>query len=156
NERRHGYLSSIGRPSWLTSRSCMAAKNPLAWLMHSLGCNRRAREGPMSVAYFRLAPEASRRHLGDVCRSVGTTRSPPVVTPHNAVEASRRPPGSATRRLVGPLAARSPGLRLALALEVERHRSADEVLQGRLIDLVAFTDVDGAPDVPVEARVEQT
>src|SRR5438132_8220184 len=59
-------------------------------------------------------------------------------------------------KLVGPLAARSPGLRLALALEVERHRSADEILQGRLVDLVAFVDVDGASDVPVEAGVEET
>ena len=54
----------------------------------------------------------------------------------------------------GPLAARSPGLRLALALEIERHGSADEILQGRLIDLVAFVDVDGAPDIPLEAGVE--
>src|SRR5438876_12000822 len=56
--------------------------------------------------------------------------------------------------LAGSLAARSPGLRLALALEIERHCSADEILQGRLIDLVAFVDVDGAPDIPVEAGVE--
>ena len=49
---------------------------------------------------------------------------------------------------------RSPGLRLALALEIERRCSADEILQGRLIDLVAFVDVDGAPDIPLEAGVE--
>ena len=48
----------------------------------------------------------------------------------------------------------SLGLRLALALEIERHCRADEILQGRLIDLVAFVDVDGAPDIPVEAGVE--
>jgi hypothetical protein len=46
----------------------------------------------------------------------------------------------------GSLAARAPGLRLALALEIERHRSADEILKGRLIDLVALVDVDGAPE----------
>jgi hypothetical protein len=57
-------------------------------------------------------------------------------------------------KLVGPLAARSPRLRLALALEIERHGSADETLQARLIDLVAFVDVDGAPDIPGEAGVE--
>ena len=60
-------------------------------------------------------------------------------------------------KLVGPLAARSPGLRLGLrlvlALEIERHCRADEILQGHLIDLVAFVDVDGAPDIPVEAGV---
>ena len=71
----------------------------------------------------------------------------------HAAEAAR--PGPAMK-LVGPLAARSPGLRLALALEIERHCSADEILQGRLIDLVAFVDVDGAPGIPVEAGVEQT
>jgi hypothetical protein len=68
-------------------------------------------------------------------------------------------PGPAMK-LVDLLAARSPGLRLALALaleiEIERHCSADEILQGRLIDLVAFMDVDGTPDIPVEAGVEQT
>ena len=64
-------------------------------------------------------------------------------------------PGPAMK-LVGPLAARTWGLRLALGLEIEieRHCSADEILQGRLIDLVAFVDVDGAPDIPVEAGVE--
>src|SRR6266446_7261519 len=64
-------------------------------------------------------------------------------------------PGPAMK-LSGPLAARSPGLRLALALEmeVERHCSADEILQGQLIDLFAFVDVDGAPDIPLEAGVE--
>jgi hypothetical protein len=62
-------------------------------------------------------------------------------------------PGPAMK-LVGPLAARSPGLGLALALEIERHGSADEILQGHLIDLVAFVDVDGAPDIPLKAGVE--
>jgi hypothetical protein len=57
-------------------------------------------------------------------------------------------------KLAGTLTARSPRLRLALAHEIERHCSADEILQGRLIDLLAFVDVDGAPDVPVEAGVE--
>ncbi len=69
-------------------------------------------------------------------------------------------------KLVGPLPTRSPGLRLNLwlglwiglgfALEIERHCGTDEILQGRLINLVAFVDVDGAPDIPVEAGVEQT
>ena len=62
-------------------------------------------------------------------------------------------PGRAMK-LVGPLAARSPGLRLALAHEIERHGSADEILQGRRIDLVAFVEVDGAPGIPLEAGVE--
>ena len=58
-------------------------------------------------------------------------------------------------KLAGPLAARSaPGLRLALGMEIERHCSADQILQGRFIDLVALVNVDGAPDIPVEAGVE--
>ena len=56
--------------------------------------------------------------------------------------------------LFGPLAARSPGLRLAFAQEIEPHCSADEILQGRLVDVIAFVDVDGAPDIPVEAGIE--
>ena len=57
-------------------------------------------------------------------------------------------------KLTGPLAARSPGLRLALALEIERHCSADQIPQCRLVNLVAFVDVDGTPDIAVEAGVE--
>jgi hypothetical protein len=38
-------------------------------------------------------------------------------------------PGPAMK-LVGPLAACSPRLRLGFALEIERHCSADEILQG--------------------------
>lgn len=64
-------------------------------------------------------------------------------------------------KLAGPLAARSPGLRLALlynhmcwAPEIERHRGADEILQGHCIDLVAFVEVDSAPDIAFEAGVE--
>ena len=65
--------------------------------------------------------------------------------------------------LVGPLAARSLGLQLATyrpvswlalalePLEIDRHCSADEILQGRLIDLAAFVDVDGAPDITAKA-----
>jgi hypothetical protein len=68
------------------------------------------------------------------------------------------PPRSAglSGRRSSPLAARRAGLRLGptFALEIERHGSADEILQRRLIDLVALVDVDGAPDIPVEAGVE--
>jgi hypothetical protein len=69
---------------------------------------------------------------------------------HSGKRDSARP---ASEQQAGRLAS-SPGLRLALALEIERHCSADEILQCRLIDLVAFVDVDGAPDIPVEAGVE--
>jgi len=59
-------------------------------------------------------------------------------------------------KLAGALAGCSPGLwlRFTFIFEIERHRSADEILQGLLIDLVAFVDVDGAPDIPFEAGVE--
>src|SRR5262245_43983510 len=66
-------------------------------------------------------------------------------------------------RLAGPLAP-SPrlqfglplGLGLAFALngDIEGHGSTDQLLQRRLIDLLAFMDVDGAPDIPLEAGVE--
>ncbi len=59
-----------------------------------------------------------------------------------------------TMKLAGPLAARAPWLRLALCHKVERHRGADEILQGGLVDLVAFVNVDSAPDIAVEAGVE--
>lgn len=58
------------------------------------------------------------------------------------------------RSFTDALAAGSRGLRLAIALEIERHGSADEVSQGRFIDVVAFVNVDGAPDIPFEAGVE--
>jgi hypothetical protein len=45
-------------------------------------------------------------------------------------------------------------LRLGFAVEIERHGSADEILQGRLIDLLAFVDVNGAPHISLEAGVE--
>ena len=59
-------------------------------------------------------------------------------------------------KLARPLGGGSARLRLclALALEIERHGRADEILQGRFIDLVALVDVDGAPDTPLEAGVE--
>jgi len=68
--------------------------------------------------------------------------------------------GAAQRelRLVSLIVACSPGLRLGLChsleFKIKRHGSADEVLQCRLIDLLVFVDVDGAPDISVEARVE--
>src|SRR5262249_19694356 len=79
-----------------------------------------------------------------------STRKPRVL----GTPASLTPPGRL--KLAGPLAARAPGLRLGLAfaLEIERHGSADKVLQGRRIDLVAFVDVDGPPDIPLQAGVE--
>ena len=59
---------------------------------------------------------------------------------------------------MGVFVARWPRLRLSLAfkqaLEIERYRSANEIPQGRLVDFLAFADVDGAPDVAIEAGVE--
>jgi|SRR6516162_5942444 hypothetical protein len=58
-----------------------------------------------------------------------------------------QPPGGTGAETSRP-ACGSPRLRLGfafiLALEIERHGSADEILQGRLIDPVPFVDVDGA------------
>jgi hypothetical protein len=49
---------------------------------------------------------------------------------------------------------RPPGLRLVLALEIERRCGADEIRQGRLIGLIALVNVDGAPDIPAEGAAE--
>ena len=57
-------------------------------------------------------------------------------------------------KLAGPLAAPSPGLRFTLEPHIKRYRSANEVLQRHLIDLLAFMDVYRAPDIPLEAGVE--
>lgn len=45
-------------------------------------------------------------------------------------------------------------LRSALALKIERHGSADKILQCRFIDLFAFADIDSAPDIPLKAGVK--
>ena len=60
--------------------------------------------------------------------------------------------------LVGALAGGSAGIRfgllLVLPIEIKRHGCADEILQCRIVDLVAFVDVDGAADIALEAGVE--
>src|SRR5690606_26507288 len=43
-----------------------------------------------------------------------------------------------------------------LALPVQRNGGTDQVLELGLVDLVPLTDVDSAPDFPLEAGVEQT
>ncbi|GAC1365133.1 MAG: hypothetical protein NVSMB3_13690 [Acidobacteriaceae bacterium] len=55
----------------------------------------------------------------------------------------------------GGFGAGSRGPGPAGALEVEGHGSADEIPQSRLIHRVVRVDVQGAPDVPVEAGVEE-
>ena len=60
--------------------------------------------------------------------------------------------------LASPFPARSSrfrfGLELAFVLKIERHRSADELLQSRFIDLIAFVDVDSTPNISFQAGVE--
>ena len=41
-------------------------------------------------------------------------------------------------------------LRRVLGPEIERHGSADEIVRRRCIDLVAFVDIDGRADIPLE------
>lgn len=50
----------------------------------------------------------------------------------------------------------SPGRLFVRALEVQRNRRSDEILQRILVDLVGFMDVDGAPHIPIKAGVEHT
>ena len=72
-----------------------------------------------------------------------------------AIEQMRLGPN---RTLVAALAVGSPGLRPGLrsaaALEIERHSSTDEIPQRGVVNLVAFVDVDGAPDISLKAGVE--
>src|SRR4029077_8451081 len=76
---------------------------------------------------------------------------------HRAGAAAQRGPPRPGRVLAGGrLAAPAARLRRALVLQVERHRRADESLQGGRVELVVFADVDGAADVPLEAGVEET
>jgi len=58
-------------------------------------------------------------------------------------------------KLVGALAARLPDFGLLLPLRLSATAPADEILQGRPIDLVTFVDVDGAPDIPVELELNR-
>ena len=39
---------------------------------------------------------------------------------------------------------------------IQVHGRSDQCLERGLIDLLAFPDVDGPPDVPVETRVEES
>src|SRR5262249_34535067 len=118
-------------------------------------------EGRSPQHHDRAKARRSRSVVGPKCNGLvvlpsrlDERRSPGRPLPHRiAGDCSEEKRGPAMK-LVGPLAARSPELWLALALEIERHCSADEILQGHLIDLVAFVDVDGAPDIPLEAGVE--
>ena len=63
----------------------------------------------------------------------------------------RYPPLTFSAYGPSPLGAR---LRLALSRQVERDGFTDEILQGRLVNLVAFVDVDGASHVPFETGIE--
>src|SRR5256885_985245 len=58
----------------------------------------------------------------------------------------------AARQPIAPLPLR---LRLTFALHVERDCFADELFQRGLVDLLAFVDIDRAPHVAVETRVEE-
>ena len=101
--------------------------------------------GPLSV------PSGAEARV-DILRLLARLKS----CPFKAAADARQGPGPAMK-LAGPLAAGWRGLRLALGFEIEEiepHCGADEILQGGLIDLVAFVDVDGAPDISVEAGVE--
>src|ERR1700722_4399383 len=64
-------------------------------------------------------------------------------------------PNGELMKLAGLLAARSPGLWLALALEIERHCSADKIFQSALIESVALGKINRSPSIPIQAGVEE-
>src|SRR5262245_1166011 len=88
-------------------------------------------------------------------RSPGSFDAMPDEAAHYRAARARVERRGPATQLPGALAARGPGFRLALAREIERSCSADELLQGLLIDLLVFADVDRAPDIPLEAGVEE-
>ena len=123
-------------------------------------CTAAVAHGPRSTLVFaasRLLSHAHRNHPGSR-RSCSASETPDPFFLREGSGWKSQPDSTQgpVMKLVGPLAARSPGLRLALALEIERHCRADEILQGRRIDFVVFVDVDGTPDIPLEAGIEQT
>src|SRR5438045_607071 len=71
-----------------------------------------------------------------------------------ATDRARRRGGScgASAEVHGPARGGTPRAGL---LRIEGDRSADERLERVRVDRFAFMDVDRAPDVPVEARIEE-
>jgi hypothetical protein len=125
---------------------CNVENGDSVWKMHAVG--ELADSGGRNSRYRRIAPVKINEYP---CKGH-------FFQQWKAWEKNRDRPCLPAMKLADSLAARWPGLRLefrrALGLEIERHSSADEILQGFLIDLVAFVDVDGAPYVGVEAGVE--
>src|SRR5262245_25541405 len=76
--------------------------------------------------------------------SCPSARSVPATSSH--AHAPSQKPGT---RTIGDA---MPG---SLATGIELDRSADERLERVSVDLLALGDIDRAPDVPVEARVEE-
>jgi len=112
---------------WTTFSIALCALRPRATSSTS-GCTTRLKAAPAKRG-LRLRVRPADAHSSPLLACVGSFRS-------------------------SSLAGLRLALRLGLALEIERHGSTNEVLQGRLIDLVAVVDVDGAPDIPFEAGVE--
>src|SRR4051794_24150082 len=77
------------------------------------------------------------------------TPDEPVLAKAMVVAPSARQ--SATRRRQATSSCR----RLLSARSIERDRGADERLQRIRVDLLTLVNVDGAPDVAVQARVEE-
>lgn len=108
--------------------------------------------GPQSRR-LRVVARSSQGHSDRICLG------PPSRYPQDggfSRRSRRRPPAATSvRPIVGirmPCRAFSSGL--LLALSIQRHSFTNEVLQRIFVDLVFFLDVDGPPDLPVEAGVE--
>ena len=94
-----------------------------------------------------------RKHLEYPSHPPKSTRIPTIA--QSAAPPDQGSIGGAIK-LVITLDAQSPRPRFALGLgiKIKRHCSAKNILQSRLIDLLALVDVDGSPDIPLEAGVE--
>src|SRR5579871_2607275 len=97
----------------------------------------------MRSSFPAFVPPAPRCRQG--CGAESASRSPPslVSANHSRGCVFEAPFGWVARLVLFG--------RLALSLDIERHRLTNQILQRRLIDLVPFVDVDGAPHIPPEA-----
>ena len=113
----------------------------------------------MNSVHGRFVSCVSLAELGtissDVCfRAMGFLH---VENPQITWTDLRGSPATSVRLIVGirtPCRASSGGM--FLASEIQRHSFPNEVLQCIFVDLVIFFDVDGTPDLPVKAGVEET
>ena len=144
-----GWLGTTG----LSESSLLRDHRAMPHCLRRLSSGGAPHETP--VAQFTSRPGSRMNYRGHTLFPGSLTPSHAQMLAGQGMGMLRRfPESQGIWKLVDPLAARSSWLRLVLALKVQRHGSTDEILQGRLVDFLAFVDIDGAPEIPLEAGVE--